>query len=31
MKIIHMTVNGQPREVAVEGGESLTDQLFTPH
>ena len=27
MKIIHMTVNGQPREVAVEEGESLTDTL----
>ena len=27
MKIIRMTVNGQPREVAVEEGESLTDTL----
>ena len=27
MKIVHMTVNGQPREVAVEEGESLTDTL----
>ena len=27
MKIVHMTVNGQAREVAVEGGESLTDTL----
>ena len=27
MKIVHMTVKGQPREVAVEEGESLTDTL----
>lgn len=27
MKIVHMTVNGQAREVAVEEGESLTDTL----
>ena len=27
MRIVHMTVNGQAREVAVEEGESLTDTL----
>jgi aerobic-type carbon monoxide dehydrogenase small subunit (CoxS/CutS family) len=27
MQIVHMTVNGQPRELAVEEGETLTDTL----